>query len=304
MMAVGKQIRLCQVDSSTVVPAAPASLPYVFSSDVVVEGVGLPPAPRITGPIFNIEPGHNGGVLGFDPDESSWGYGAPDFDDWQVATRGELDALFGEGTYTFEVGPESVSVELSGDRYPVIPPQAELIGGTWRNGEYHISFGETLSAQTSGFDGWCADGVDAAVLSVFGPGYMEFTELICDPANPGSSVIQMTIPGGALAAGETYQVDVEFIRTASFVAPIPWQPACDGCFAAAFFAFDTELTVRVGPGCVGDFDGNGLFDLADITGFIGAFIEMDDMADVHIDGLWDLADLVRFVTDFSSACEG
>lgn len=118
-----------------------------------------------------------------------------------------------------------------------------------------------------------------------------------DPGAP--SGLECTVPGGAIAGGEQFRVNVEFVRASDL------QPAVDafpGAIGVEFYAGDTELFVNVGPKCVANFNCDDLLDLADLTGFVQAFLAMDEAADMRIDGLWDLADVLRFVTDFNSGC--
>ena len=46
----------------------------------------------------------------------------------------------------------------------------------------------------------------------------------------------------------------------------------------------------------------GVLDLADINGFIGAFLAQDAIADLNGDNVFDLTDLNIFVTEFLAGC--
>lgn len=302
-IVVGKEILFHQTGPETVGMYPASERPsFEFQARVIGSGVGGIGAPVVSGPIAD-HPGHNGGVLCHDEEEDRWDYG-PDCHGWDVATRQELDALFGDGVYTFAVEGEQIQLNLAGDLYPAEPPAAELAGGAWRDGEYHVSFGRDVHLRTSAFGEWCGGVLEAMVLSIYGPGYASFCERFSQP-DCGEPRAECVFDGASMLAGGRYQIDIEFTRVSDYRDSLSGLPALfDGAFAAAFYTYDTELHVNVGPECVGDFNGDTKFDLADITGFIGAFVAMNDSADVHIDGLWDLADLVRFVTDFNSQCEG
>jgi hypothetical protein len=47
---------------------------------------------------------------------------------------------------------------------------------------------------------------------------------------------------------------------------------------------------------------HGVLDLADVVGFISAFLATDPAADLDSNGVFDLADLVSFVSAFNAGC--
>lgn len=54
--------------------------------------------------------------------------------------------------------------------------------------------------------------------------------------------------------------------------------------------------------CRADMNGDGVYDLEDVTAFVSAFIAGDPSADFDNNGVFDLADIVEFVRQFTGFC--
>jgi hypothetical protein len=68
--------------------------------------------------------------------------------------------------------------------------------------------------------------------------------------------------------------------------------------------FDEDDVFAIGAPCPSDVASPvGVLDLADVNGFIGAFITQDPIADLTGEGVFDLADLQVFVSGFTGGCQ-
>jgi hypothetical protein len=63
-----------------------------------------------------------------------------------------------------------------------------------------------------------------------------------------------------------------------------------------------RYTITARFDCPVDWDVNGILDLADISGWVQAFLVQHPQADLTSDGVYDLADLLGFVSLFSTGC--
>ena len=137
-----------QTDAATVSQFAPGDLPFLFAVNVEGVDVDLLAPPSVTGPMTLGEPGLNGGVLGYDPDDGSWRFGAPGFIDWGTETKDELDTLFPNGTYTVTVDGASVAISLVPGSYSNAPTLT-LTGGYWAGGVYNLEPDQELTITSS-----------------------------------------------------------------------------------------------------------------------------------------------------------
>ncbi|USO00079.1 MAG: hypothetical protein H6810_05295 [Phycisphaeraceae bacterium] len=295
------KIQFYQQTSATEVSLLPAAaVPFGFNADVEGEDIGLlDPAPAITGPISVPEPTHNGGVLGYNAGDDVWAYGAPDFNDYGTETLVELDALFGEGDYTFTVSGVTIPLHLGPVSYPAAAPLITLTGGSWDNGVYRIAPDTELTLTSSTFTEFDNGADGAASLEIYGDDYGD--GLFVLSTDTSASELTIVVPAGSLTEGMTYFAGAFHTLATDFTDAIPGLP---GALAAAGYEKDTELMIVVGPvnDCAADFDGNGLLDLADIIAFVTAFSTQSPAADFDGNGLFDLADVIAFVTAFQAGC--
>ncbi|MBZ0172811.1 MAG: hypothetical protein K8E66_10555 [Phycisphaerales bacterium] len=74
-------------------------------------------------------------------------------------------------------------------------------------------------------------------------------------------------------------------------------------FIGAGFETEPGTPIIVGGGlCAADVNFDAVLDLADVQGFIGAFIAQEPPADQNGDGVYDLADVQLFVGAFTTGC--
>jgi len=64
---------------------------------------------------------------------------------------------------------------------------------------------------------------------------------------------------------------------------------------------DFALTITP-PGCVADFDGNGLLNFFDVSMFITAFVAMNPDADIDGNGLWNFFDVSMYIDLYLAGC--
>jgi hypothetical protein len=289
-----------QTDAATASLLDPGDLPYRF--DAAIEGEDmdlLNPAPSVTGPFSNPEPGHNGGVLGLDDDE--WRYGFPFFEGWGAETQGALDSLFGEGTYSFTIGGQTAEVALGPAVYPASAPRMTLSGGAWDNGVYRVDAGSEITISSGAFAEFGVAGVETAVfLRLAGDDFGAEVEAF--GSDGGTGVLGLVIPAGALTPGGVYLVEALHsiatdLRPLAFGGP--------DAIAAGGHENATEVVVLVNdaPWCPADLaEPFGVLDLSDIVAFVGAFTMMDPIADFDGNGLFDLSDITAFVSSFVAGC--
>ena len=211
LVYVGKSIGHVQTSSTQVDVLPGGEFPFGFDANVSGEDMDLIAAPVVSGPITNPEPGHNGGVLGFNTDDEDWQYGFPDFEDWSAQTKAALDALFANGVYAINVTGTNVTLNLMGDLYAADPPTLTLVGGAWSGGVYEIAPDTELTITTSEFVEYGTHVEDAISLDIAGEGYdQNQTQLASE--NPSKS-LAMVVPAGSLQPGELYYVDAAFIAS-------------------------------------------------------------------------------------------
>lgn len=286
--------------SATHVTIAPADqFPFEFHAGV--EGVDLdllPAAPIVSGAFNNPEPGHNGGVLGYNFDDESWDYGFPNFEGWAVQTQAELDSLFGSGTYSFNVDGLVVPLVLAGDVYPPVP-LLTLTGGSWDNGIYVIAPDQELTITTSAYADYGTHVEDAIWLGFFGPNF-EYDALQFASSEP-TNFATVTIPAGSLLPGTGYDVDAGFVALTGFSDSIPGMP---NALAVAGYEQATNLFVLVSGStlCPADLNNDGLLDFFDVQAFLNAYASHDPSADFNDDGLFDFFDVQTFLNLYSAGC--
>lgn len=306
---VAKTRRYEQTSAADVLILPAYARPFGFGVSVTGDDIGLlSPAPTISGPFAVGEPFHNGGVLGYDPDDEEWRYGAPAFQDFTAETQPMVDAAFGSGMYTLAFNGVGVDLDLSGDAYPAAPVLT-LGGGAWESGVYVLPHGHDLTVTTSAFAEYGTHPLDAIWLWAWNADYTDeigveqfSASWDCGPPLTASNTATMTVPAGWFQPGEPYAVESGFAAVVDFMPDHPGFPCA---LFGAVYEVCTELTVLVQApvDCPADLaEPIGLLDLADILAFIAAFTSLDPAADFDGNGLSDLADINLFVTAFTAGC--
>jgi hypothetical protein len=167
--------------------------------DVLGQGLGSLAAPSVTGPIDVALVGaslHNGGVLVFNGQGQRWRYGSGG-NGWgsNTATRAELDARFGNGTYTVSIAGTTIPLTFSKDFSNA--PMMTLAGGEWSDGKYVVAGGRAVTVTTNPFAGWGTDVNDVVGIQVIETGYMSPA---ITPGTSSANVQTIVLPASARAA--------------------------------------------------------------------------------------------------------
>ena len=243
-VVVGRHIDYIQTSATDVQvnPAPQGPLyggPYGFSVNVEGTNVGALSAPIVTGP-FNVAAlGSflNNGRLVFNTSEGIWRLGAPNANDWGSPTLADLDAKFGNGTYTVTVAGTSVPLTLTGNAYPGAP-LLTLSGGYWSNGKYMLDADKPLTITTTyaGYGSHVDDFIEVGAEGV-GSNTRAATQA------PASGTLSFTVPASTFSAGGTYTVGANF----SAVVDKRNIAALSNSLNAAYYAVSTGAKVMVSP---------------------------------------------------------
>lgn len=245
-----------------------------------VEGVDLEsidPAPRVSGPISLEEPYVNGGLLGWNEDWQEWNFGWPNFNGWAVATRTELDSLFGNGTYEFsQDGVPFVSVNLTGDAYPAEAPILTLEGGEWRDGRYLVDpRADVFRATTAVWSEFGTGPLDVITLEILDTEF--HTESWSIDGGPASVTIE--VPNAAFMPGAIAEMQALNSNVVDFVPEIPDLP---GAIAGA--VYESEIVVEVVFGKLEDLDLDGTVGASDIGALLVQWGPCKRGCDADLDG--------------------
>lgn len=262
---VGKHAQFVQI-SATTVQSDPRPLgpnyggPWGFSADVNGTNVGSLSAPTITGP-FNTASiptsWFNGGKLSFnaanpaslfDTTGGGWRMGqSPNPNDWGSPNKDDLNSKFPDGTYTFSVADNSISLNLTGN-FPSTPnkPIVTLSGGAWSNGQYVLDVSQPLTITTNAFTEYGTHVMDAmgawSGLSGIGQASSEIpgTNL---PVVAGTNFLQYTVPAFSFVSGQTYHGGAQFaaIVDVNSVAGLP------DSFNFAYLTKETQFLIAAVP---------------------------------------------------------
>ena len=111
------------------------------------------------------------------------------------------------------------------------------------------------------------------------------------PVQPGTPT-RVTVPASLVDSPGTWILDVAL--NARPVGPYrPTRPQHLASLAVRDLAIER---------CAGDFNGDGVLDLADINGFIVAFVNQMPQGDLDGNGIFDLSDVNIFIVGFSAGC--
>lgn len=289
--------------SESAVEPAPV-LPFYFGAGVFGTDLASIEPPSVTGPINHAEPWHNAGVLGYNIADGSWEYGWPEFGGWQTQTRAELDAMFGNGVYSFEVLGTLSSVSLVGDAYPSSTPVLTLVGGVWAGGRYVLPLGADLTITSSSYAEYGTHDEDVIHLNTYGPGYDGDDEVLQFASQVAEPWVSAVYPASSLVGGGEYEINVGFGAVVDFNTDIP---GLAGAIQFASYEKSTSVFVRVSdrPGCSpADLaEPYAILDLADVLAFVAGFGALDPTSDLAEPlGVFDLADVLAFVALFSEGC--
>jgi hypothetical protein len=126
------------------------------------------------------------------------------------------------------------------------------------------------------------------------------------PSDPGLfplSVETITSQGGtSYQSGDAIVIPVAEIGTLLPGHDLSWFDFSDPFTILYAFQVYAPLDEFYTPPCPGDFNDDGLLDLVDISGFIGAFLAGDPAADFDANGVFDLTDLSVFIQSFQTGC--
>jgi hypothetical protein len=233
-LQVRKIARYVQSDATTAVTRTSS-----HALDALVDGpnIGGIPAPTIGGP-FNVGAlgaRHNNGVMVYNAPEGGWRWGTS-ANDYRAASQGELDGLFPNGTYTFNLaGASPVSLRLNGDVYPNAP-QGTLEGGTWSDGKYLVDPSKGLTVTTNAYTGYGSHRNDTICIFLRGPGFTSPQATV--PSCPGTLLVASTSPGrnvaslaiapGSLLPDQEYTIVMSFSAIVDSVSGVSGLPGATG----------------------------------------------------------------------------
>lgn len=243
-VVVGKSVQYIQT-SSTNVEVDPAPLsptnggPYGFSAGVMGLGMNSIPAPVISGPMTLPEPYFNGGTLVYNGSENAWRLGFPNADDWGSPDMGDLNAHFGSGVYTINVGGTSVPLNLTGGAYPNTP-MVTLTGGVWSGGRYVVDPSQAVTITTNAFAAYGSNADGHMELGVNG---IVNSEQFRSRTPSGTNFLTITVPANTLLSNQQYNA------YAGFDAVVDLNPvvALPGSYNAAFYGVGTSFVISTSP---------------------------------------------------------
>lgn len=285
-VVVGKVRRHLQFDAQAVGPLAPAAGPFEFFAAVGGGNLDDIVPPRVTGPINNAAPGHHAGELGFRLEANEWGYGAPDFDGWRTGSQGDLDALFGNGTYSVRVTGSDIAITLAGDLYPSTNPRVEVSGGAWiADGVYRVREGAPVTLSIEQFGEFRQHAL--GILSLTASRGSEWFEEMRTSRDSANGRLVLAIAEGSLQPGGDFLVSAWFASASTFRLGIAGDPSAA---IAGVYANETRFALRVTD--IADLDADGRVSGSDLGLLLGEWGQCGSCdADLNGDGTVSGADL-------------
>ncbi|MBX3386752.1 MAG: hypothetical protein KF768_09290 [Phycisphaeraceae bacterium] len=176
-------------------------------------------------------------------------------------------------------------------------------------------------------------------LTATGPGQYDFSinamfavtpsvEFLGSPFNTGTQIVPVVFSGSATVTGTsiavTNSLNVQFNQTENTPIPLPESPftvtgigICEGLnlllaatitsSSASFSTMSTVVSAGTLKACPGDFNDDGVVDLADLLAFLGPWnanlgqsVAAGTNGDFNGDGVVDLADLLAFLGPWNS----
>lgn len=180
-------------------------------------------------------------MLGYNPGESAWNLGAPNFNNFGGTNGGQRNCLFANGAYTVTVQGVPVSLTLGLPASFVPAPHFTLSGGAWSGGKYVIDVNDTLTISSNAFPGFSENADGAILLGVAGPGGVLVDDLrFYSDDTAASNTISYTIGPGTLTSGDDYDVHGMFAAAISKSAGLPGLP---DSLNLGYFSVSTSLTL-------------------------------------------------------------
>jgi hypothetical protein len=218
--------------------ACGGTCPFGFQALVMGQNIGGITPPVLSGPIASgVLPASfwNNGRLQFFA-EAGWHLG--DAMGWGSPTQEDLDAKFGNGTYTLTVNGESISLPLTGDAYPNVP-MAILSGGTWSGGVHVFDATQELRLTSNAFTAYGTHPDDVIFLSSNTLGYTQQ-----NASTVSANTATRVFPANSFTNGNDYFLLVGFTRIVSSVG-VP-----NGSYRSSNYNALTGLTIRARAGGV------------------------------------------------------
>jgi hypothetical protein len=226
-----QQTSATDVHVTPVAAGQTSDLPWGFSADVNGSNIAGITPPRVTGPI-NTPSGFftNGGALNYSTGDKGWRIG-PNATDWSSPSLADLNAKWGDGTYTFTVNGASVALNLTGAAFPN-PPRLILSGGHWEGDEYVVDPSDDLVIKTNAYTGYGTHVDDRISIVVAGGNYtLPFDSVApfgCQWFPLGACQYHSSSSGGNTLTytvrGNTLQPATRYIMGAGFMAIVDSKP--------------------------------------------------------------------------------
>jgi len=217
-----------QTSATSVSPAT--ANPFGFFVMVRGNNIASITPPVLSGPIASAAlPASvwNNGQLQFQGDAWYLGQG-----EWISPTQADLDAKFGDGTYTLLVNGESIAQPLTGAAYPN-PPLATLSGGTWSGGKYVFDPKQPLTITTNPFAGYGTFGADVIFVAAGQFGYTQQ-----NASSNSSNVAIRSIPAHTFTDGSEYVLTITFAQVPSAVV------GPDGSWRTSNYHATTNIPIK------------------------------------------------------------
>ena len=169
--------------------------PYLF-------GAQAPSAATLT------PPGLPASSLVFNSSKSDYGLNGG------FASKAALDAAFPNGSYRMSGGFPTLTINVAGDLYPIVP---QVTGGTWQNGVLVIDPSQSNTLNINTFTGYASSGVggymEIKITSETGNDNVALDQTFSTAGLAGATVspapfTSYMIPAHTLTAGLAYQMQL------------------------------------------------------------------------------------------------
>jgi hypothetical protein len=230
--------------------------PYVFKIKVAGTNLNSITAPTVTLPAGSTYPTqnptrHNGGVLGYNANQQSWGYGV-DANNYSAPTAAERDTSLAFGTYGLNILGTSFNLNFPDTSFHENTPSVTLTGGTWVRGRYLIDVTQPLTITTNAFTNFNKNADGAMQLAV--DGVFDQLTFYSDNHSAGN-FLTYTIPANTLVAGTDYTAE------AAFFAIMDRSTAIAGSLTLAAYVGNTNFRITAYAGTLPSATLQGIGDL-------------------------------------------
>lgn len=226
--------------------------PYSFAASV--EGSDLA---GITPPTVVVPPGsgilhpslakaYNGGVLGYNLNDEAWNFGFPFFNNWAEPTAANIDKLFLNGLYRFNVQGAKVELNLSAPVALGPPPAFTLTGGTWIDRKYVVDVRNTVTVTSTPFLGYGANLNGVIVFRVGGDAGEIGEAATFHSEDSAANMINFTIDACQLVGGHDYQGFGSFFAVVDYSTGLPGIPSSENI---AFHSVHTGFVISAVGTC-------------------------------------------------------